>query len=824
MTASVSTCRVVEEGIDMLFRTISSSRAMAGAALLASVSTTALGQEVRGPESPKETSNGPSPASTASGTPQSTEAAEPAQAGLTDIVVTARKISENLQSVPVAVTAFSGADLQKQNAVGIKDIALLTPGLNIQDGAAARSAPVISLRGNAQAETVATVDPSVGTYVDGYYWARAYGANADLLDVQSVQVLKGPQGTLFGRNTTGGAILLQTNDPSFQGASGLVSGTYGRFNERGATGVINLPIVDDKIALRVAGTFRKRDGYITNSFNGRKVDNVNAFTGRVKLLAQPTEALSLLFSAEYYRVNELSQPFRLGYTTPLAADFSNGLGTLSYGIQAGIANPADAYTALNGYIAETKGSDTYATNDETRSFAKTQTYTGTATLDTSFGAVKFISGYRKVQAFSLLDIDGTPYTTLVAGPVPGQRYQQSLQQYSGELQITGKALSDALDFAVGALYFHESGYDRSGSRALPPLNPNNPNIFDGAIDNDSMGLYGQGTYHLTDRLSLTGGLRYSIEDKGIRIRNRVFGAATGGFVCSLGGATLPPECLSQRRDSFSGVDYTAAVDYRVAPDVLVYLKTAKGFRSGGQNLRSTGTSGVAFAPFEPEVARSYEGGVKSEFLNRRVRLNVAAYYTDLSNIQRSTYVTGPDGSPAIRIGNAGKARIYGGEAELTALLFEGFQVIATGAITKPKYIRYFDGQQDRSNDYYTYVPQYTFSLSGDYSHDISFGKLLLRTDYAWSSRIYFDPSNNLANPDNNLIRQSISAKPLGILNARAGLSFGDGQFELAVFGRNITSNRSVTVGTLASAPLGYTFFRRREPATFGVTATVKIGH
>jgi iron complex outermembrane receptor protein len=168
--------------------------------------------------------------------------------GLNDIIVTARKVSEKLQDVPVSVTAFSGQDLKDQGTARVEDLAQFTPGLQVIGSAADTDAPIFASRGQAQTDVIATLEPSVGVYLDGIYVARSHGLNADLLDIASVQTLKGPQGTLFGHNTSAGAILLQTNDPKLNETSGSVSGTYGRFNEADAAGIVNVPLIKDKLA------------------------------------------------------------------------------------------------------------------------------------------------------------------------------------------------------------------------------------------------------------------------------------------------------------------------------------------------------------------------------------------------------------------------------------------------------------------------------------------------------------------------------------------------------------------------------------------------
>jgi iron complex outermembrane receptor protein len=502
------------------------------------------------------------------------------QGGLEEIVVTARKVAENLQDVPVAVTAFSGLDLANQNAQRVQDVARFTPGLIIRPGNASSTSLTIALRGQAQTDVLATLDPSVGTYVDGIYWARAYGLNGSLLDIQSVQVLKGPQGTLFGRNTTGGAMLINSNDPELGEFSGRLSATYGRFDERELVGIVNVPI-GDRVALRLAATGFERDGYTTNSSSvgigptvtertllgygpgvtsttplaralrspngGPRLDDRWRRNARAKLLVEPVDNLSLLFSAEYFKVDENpSNAMRLATSAfapvpdptlpaPNRAAFistNNNVATAAtmVGLLSG-APPATAtaagLTILNNLITDLNANRRQTmSNDVGYAYAKTQTYNFIGTLDTFFGAIKLLTNYRKVHSYAGFDNDGSPY------PILFSEGQQKLKQLSGEVQITGKAFGDTVDFAAGAFVFNETGFDQSLSIALPTLNPlTSQNLA--VIDNDSMGVYGQATWHLSDKLSLTGGLRYSADDKGIDSRNFNYVRSTGTVNCLL---------------------------------------------------------------------------------------------------------------------------------------------------------------------------------------------------------------------------------------------------------------------------------------------------
>ncbi|MDO7843624.1 TonB-dependent receptor [Sphingomonas immobilis] len=755
-------------------------------------------------------------------------------AGLQDIVVTARKISENLQAVPVAVTAYSGANLVQQNAVRIPDLARLTPGFTLKIASSTPVAVNLQIRGQYQSDVLATLDPSVGTYVDGLYWGRAYGLTADLLDVRSAQILRGPQGTLFGRNTTGGAILMETNNPDLDNISGKVSATYGRFNERSVTGILNFPLITDRLAIRGAITATKRDGFYHELNTGTDMANRNSWTARIKILGQVTDTLSVLLSGEHFHTDFQARPFQTAYISP-----SSAANLEAYFEANGPAAPAVAvpggYALFQNYIASVAGTDNVRLNSLMPAFATTNTASATITLDTFFGALKFIGGYRGVKASTTNDLEGAPYNIVTSVGA------QDLKQYSGEFQITGKAFHDFLDFTSGVFYFNESGIDQSRAIFLPRLSAvQTAALFIGDVATDSMGLYAQGTAHFTDKLSFTGGLRYSVEDKGIVLTNqtRTADASNTLVACSITGAD-PVTCRAQRRDSFDGVSYTAGLNFQITPDILVYAKTSKGFRSGGENLRAAG--GLSnFLPFRPETAREHEIGFKTEFFDRRLRLNVAAFLSDVSDIQRNTIVTSATGTATI-VGNAGKARFYGGEAELTAILFDGFTLSANGAHVKPKYVSYVDPGTgfDRSRERFEQVPEWTFSVAGTYEKELSFGKATLNANYAWQGTTAIAPFNyyvdgagvyhdatdgSVLTATDAVATKAASTLPAGgTLNARAAISLMDDRLELAIFGRNILNRRVNENALLFGAPLSVVSVQRNDPATYGVTVSYNFG-
>lgn len=778
------------------------------------------------------------------------------EGGLGDIIVTARKVEENLQDVPVAVTAFTGQALENQNLQRVENLANFTPGMSIRPGSSTPSAITITLRGQVQADILATLDPSVGTYVDGVYWARAYGLNSDVLDAQSVQVLKGPQGTLFGRNTTGGALLINTNNPDLDEVSGRVSATYGRFNETNVTGILNLPIVEGVLGMRLAVQRFTRDGYTRNTSTtgtaltgntviretqapgspaGTRLDNRDRWNYRAKVDLAPTDNLRFQFSAERFEMDEYTSR-QLRYATPTftatnATYSTGGTGALFVGILSGN-SPATAtaagITILNGQIATNAANPSQALNNENGYVSATTSTIGfNATLDTGVGQFKLTTGYRSVRTYAGLDLEGTSF------PIHFTEGQQSLKQKSAELQWTGTALNDAIDFAFGGFVFHEEGFDQSISITVPALNPATSHFY-GLIDTDSVGAYGQASWRITDALTFTGGVRYSVDDKGLETRNNNYLRTTGLTICSVvpvapfnaGGEVVgPTQCAFGRSSEFSGWSWTAGLDYRFNDDLMVYAKASQGFRAGGQNLRAPNTA--AFLPFLPEVARSYEVGLKSEFLDRRVRLNVALYQTDVSDIQRTTLIATPPIPPATVagtatiLGNAGKARFRGGEIELQALVADGLTITATGALTDPEYIRFADLSGDRSFERFVGISRRQFSLAADYVGDIAAdSRMRLHVDYSWRSAQNLSEYNWVANPLNNAIIEATTAPAQGLLGARATVEIGD-TYEVAVWGRNIANDRSY-VSSLAVLPLGYITGTPNEPATYGVTATIKF--
>ena len=725
---------------------------------------------------------------------------------LSTVTVNARKVEENLQDVPVAVTAFDGAALEAQGAVEFSDIAAFTPGFATVPGTANPSSFALSIRGQVQNDILATLEPSIGTYVDGLYWARAYGLNQDLLDIQNVQVLKGPQGTLFGRNTTGGAVLLNTNDPVLSGGvSGMVQGRLGNLNEQTGTAVINIPIIEGKFAMRGALQVSQRDGYVEDVITGQDYQNRDNTQGRIKARWMPTQDLDITVSGEWYDSETRQGAFVTDYAYPFPP--TPGPRLLSMFIPTAFGT-VDNYLDLTGPSA---GKSKAALDAEPFIDISTETYSGEAVWSTDIGELTFITGYRKIENTNQLDLDGSPW------PVHATTLDQELDQFSAELQLAREALGGRLTYVLGATYFEESGTDSSTTIALTPLNPLDT-VFFGEIDNQSLGLFVQGTYALTDQLNLNAGIRFAQDEKGITTSGVRVVRATGDVNLCLVDIATPPECMApSSSDEFEEVPYMIGLDFSPNEDWLIYGKFSHGYRAGGQQLRAVSTE--TQTPFDPEIVDEFEIGFKADLLQSRLRLNVAAYMNEVTDLQRSTIFTDGRGINYTLLENAAEASNQGIEAELTALLSANFTLQASGALNNPEYDTFVDGQgNDRSNENFTYVPEEMFTLAGIYETSTRFGQLSARLDYSWQGETPYDGFNNPAFPEVNDV---VTGEAVGILGARATLSLND-QLDLTLWGKNLT-DEDAYVNTLLISGLGYASVIPREPLTYGITATYRFG-
>ena len=684
-----------------------------------------------------------------------------AKYALEEIVVTARKKTETLQDVAASISAYTGDTLANLNITQAAELAEVTPGVTIEPPAVGNATSAkVTIRGQVQSDNLITLDPSVGWYLDEIYLARAYATNLSLFDVQRVEVLKGPQGTLYGRNTTGGAVKIVTAkaDPSGE-VSGFITGNIGNFDSRTIGGAVNLPLVSQKFAVRLTAQADERDGYAhvdlinpaTFAPEGRRaVGDKDSDLVRVNATWLPTENLSIWAGYEHGK-------------TELTYLHYNLVGDSLFGGR----SSDDFYRAqLNTIPRSTANADTFNLTGE---------YRFTANV-----ATKLVLGYRDVESTFDSDVDGT------AVPIAGfaEPLKQQAHQFSAEWQLSAPLFNDKVDLITGLYYFSEKGSDESNS--LGDLSGFLISRIYGLADkNESQSVFLHTTTHLTDRVDFNAGLRYTKDTKALYKENELFAPDGTFLLCSNSDPAVDPAtCSTSREDSFKFPSWNVGFDWHVSPDLMLYVKGASASRSGGQNVR--GLDAASSQPFDRETATDIEIGIKSEFWNRRARLNASYYHTFYEDIQQSNLVQTPRGLATFVV-NAGKADIDGIEAELTLVVTDEFSLTTTAG--------YLDWKFDDYGPVLNSAPKYEFSAAAHYEHPVSFGAFKADLNYAWRDK-YFPATNR----DTLAAFKEATVDSLGLLNGRVTFDVSAWDLSVSLWGKNLTDEEYSNVGIVIFAP------------------------
>lgn len=545
------------------------------------------------------------------GTAQPTLAQESRRA-LEEVVVTARKQEESIQSVPVAVTAMSADQLAATSTFTVNALAKATPSLNITVGAGDPNSSVVALRGQVQNDTLLTLDPSVGIYLDDVYLGHSVGSNLDLFDMDRVEILAGPQGTLYGRNTTGGAIKLISKkaDPS-AGYTGYISQAFGNYDNSRTEAAANIPLIEDVLAMRVALMHHERDGYgiynivdpITQDVLKRhEARDKNADGARLNIVYHATDRLSFTLAGDY-------------------SDTRNG-GDFRYNM------PGEIRLDASTYVRSTDNH--FRANSNFANFADARVRGGSLTADYGFDFVDFkmIYAYRDVDTGYGADIDGTSSVDVFANSI----LYKNVAQQSLELQLTGSSFDDRLSWVAGLYWFDEEGTDISTSYAGTYTNQN-MRVVGGRVESTSISPYVHTAYNFLDDFTLTVGVRYTEDEKGFR--GQAYNPPQAQFPagrCIYDGLPdpSPSTCFFDQEKDWDNISYTVGIDWQITPDIMVYLKRNTGYRSGGQNLR--GYDQITQQPFDEETIGDWEVGVKSTLLDQRLRLNASAYRSEYEDI------------------------------------------------------------------------------------------------------------------------------------------------------------------------------------------------
>ena len=665
------------------------------------------------------------------------------------IIVSAEFRETNLQETPLAITALSSDALESRSLDNVADVGRSVPSVTLRMASAGYGKSTQAyIRGIGQSDFNFALEPAVGFYVDDVYHASLFGSVFDLLDLQRVEILRGPQGTLFGKNSIGGAVRLISQKPT-NALEASVQGTYGSYERLDLRGMVNLPLIDDTLALRVSATSKQRDGYVdrvdfacahpdqagnlqpTVTSGDCKVGTLGGESvraGRAALRWTPDAPLEVNLTAEIMRDSSEGAADSLITIRPTAALNTYNANKLipTYGIPFDTRFATDPYITYASFRDLSNGRQVPATNT-----MNSDSFSGEVKLDLSDSIVlRSITAHQRFSGRFTQNADNSPL------PLALTDNNVSFRQFTQELRLQGEALDGLLEWTTGAFYF-ESKAKIGGGVSLPASGANGI-VFDqnDQIEGKNKSAFVHVIAHPSDRLSLTAGLRYSDESKNYRFDRTNQPSGTPFFA---GGAFTAPEA------TFDRFDYKLGVDYQWTDDLMTYAQYSTGFKGGGINPRPF--TPAAAVPFGPETLDAYEIGLKSEFFDRLVRLNLAAYYSDYTNMQLSANGMDNLNNPSIIIANVGSATIQGIEAELTLYPSPGFTIETSGSYTDFKIndLGAADGVSGGPtlDSKAPGTPEWKFSLGAQYTFDIDgFGAITPRFDLYYQSKIFNEYTNN----------------------------------------------------------------------------------
>ncbi len=682
---------------------------------------------------------------------------------LPEVVVTARKRSENLQKVPISITAFDGAQLKRDNVLTVTDIQGQVPSLSTETSNVERDQPMWGIRGQRSDSYFALQAPAVTTYFADVAQAHPAGFQRSLFDIGSVNVLKGPQGTLFGKNSTGGAVVVEPNHPT-DTFGGEVYGTLGNFNTTVYGAEVNIPI-NEVFQVRLAGQADKNSGLTRTLTPGGKNWDITDDAGfRVSLMFKPSSWFQSLTILDHYRDNGTPGGVRLYYVNP----FSNA--TNPAGSFLARFNPTVDAQAIALYNLEQSQSggdrwttaSAYGTGTASDRFKRPQldnVYNEGITNDTTVQLgddvkMRNIFGIRRAQTVLDTDYGGGNYFI-----VQGES-KQGIHQMSDELQFLGKAFNDRLDWVTGLYYLQESATEDT-------IAPNflSTNEVSGGGTNTSYAAFAQGTYKITDRLRATLGLRFNrdnaladatshslVPGTSLKWGQTVGKACSEGTFTTAGGLVAFPlsACRLNDSKSFTEPTWTASLEYDL-PDMglpvdnaMVYVTDRRGYRAGGFNIHAVYAQ--TFGPYAPETALDNEVGFKGDWRlpgDQKLRTNLAVYYDHFNDLQRTVNVVVPNNPiPLSTIRNAASSRVYGAELEFTYIPMPSLELYGFYNYTNAKYEKYASVSQsgapvDLSGDPFVDTPANKFALNGRWEHELgdNIGNFSVTANYTWQDEI-----------------------------------------------------------------------------------------
>ncbi len=793
-----------------------------------------------------------------------------AAAVLEMVVVTAQRLEGTLQETPIAVTALTAEKIENLGIYDMTDLGGIAPNTNIQKQPSSNSNMSIYIRGVGSGETSLLVDPKTSFYIDGVYMSKTVGGVFDIVDMQRIEVLRGPQGTLFGRNSSGGAINVTTVKPS--GELYVRGGaTLGNDGLRRYSLTADLPQIADSLSVRLNGTKMEYDGWASNTFEGDTID-VNGRTYeleselgaednkafRIALRYEPNEKLTLDYAYDNTDNKGVPTPFQI---TKVKDQLFNGFSARDVPFEF---LGGELFQQMAATIGDpTKRRDHFELDAVTEEILEVEGHSFQAALELDNVTVKYIFGDRETEStYGSTDLDGGNYfapdlfygdfsgAVAPGTPIPKPGFvagidDGGIDMTTHEIQVFGSAFDDHLNYTSGVYFYEEKvrqsnpqsfslpitfiapasdqlaplyqnfGYCNAdllcqGSQRLPLPFPDagaDPN-GNGYVDfvygqkSESWAIYTQMTYAVTDSLDVTGGIRYTEDEKDAFIFNE-----------NLNHLSIDDRLTGS--DKWDNISYLVRANYAVQDGVYVYGSVSTGYNSGGFNARA-GSVSAWESVVDEETVTSYEIGMKSEWLENRLRANVAIFYNDYEDIQLAVFEAGSGGASS-RLVNAGAATYQGIELDLTALLTDNLVLDLNYGYLDAEFDEYLalnpdtNQQEDISNiSTVPRSPDHTAALNLTYTAEpSSVGTFAANVGATYTDSMVFHPFNN----------QFDSADDRTLLHAR--VSLGDigvgehGALQVSAWGKNLTDEEYREWG-IDFAGLGFAGNTYGTPRTYGV--------
>lgn len=697
-----------------------------------------------------------------------------------DIVVTAQRRAESLQRTPLAVTAITAEDLESANIQSTRDLMQVTPSLQVSTQLAGNGggSATFTMRGLGQVRSANGSEPAVGVYIDNFYYPSLQGSIFSILDMERVEVLRGPQGTLFGRNTIGGAIRYITQAPAFDDTFGYVQGTLGSYERSDVQGSVNLPIAANA-ALRVTGGLQRTDGYVEQANGGDDAGGQETDLLRAQLRFEPAHNFEIDLSGQYTRT--LVDGFAYYVPAPFQVlSFSNaGRWNTS---PAGLLNPYDSrYASACDYCQP--GTDR-------REFSETWFRSANATMTwdiTPSLTLTSYTGWQEVENESMIDQDRTP---LPISDNPGASLQTALSQ---ELQLNAALFDDRLNLVSGVYYLdqHEENYPgRAGPRVA---NGNVQPFFLSDRKTTTRAAYVDGTFALNDMVSLLAGIRYSTDRRENETSNEA-----GDVLVSLQG-------------DFPATTWRAGAQVQWTPDLMTYATVSRGFRAGGFSQISV--ESALIEPFRPEYATNYEIGARWDGFNGRLRLNPTLFFNQWEDIQIQRVTPNPaGGTPFIYLVNAGDAEAVGFELESTWAITEQLEAFGSMSLLDIEYTKIAAGvtEINLQSDFMR-APELMYNVGLRYNTEVQGYEVAATTNWSWQ-----DAQFSAATLPDGLVLPSY-----GLLSARLEIADPRDRYTLAIFATNLTDEVHY-VGGAWLYPVGTLNYDLGRPQEFGASLKVSF--